>query len=122
MSWKTLSVITATISLITFIIVAYGDLSYHKYLRIGFMGIYSLVTFIICLFFAVKEEDKSNKEYKERLLKSTEILKSDIEVCIDDLLKARKHKTDERAVFSKMENLLVSTQQQIDCLIDYIKK
>lgn len=64
----------------------------------------------------------TDKEYKEILLYSTSRLQLDIEVCINDLLEARKNKTDERVVISEMERLLVSAQQQIDCLIDYIYK
>lgn len=56
-------------------------------------------------------------------IESIEILYSDINVCISDLIKARleHNEKNESECLYKMEGLLVSTLQELTYLHDYIE-
>lgn len=58
------------------------------------------------------------------LIKSTQSLYSDIDSCIDELLKARIEHNQEnegKALF-RMEGLMVGTLQQLSCIIDSLQQ
>lgn len=58
------------------------------------------------------------------LIKSTQSLYSDIDSCIDELLKARVEHNQEnegKALF-RMEGLMVGTLQQLSCIIDSLQQ
>ena len=60
----------------------------------------------------------------ERIRKEINILYSDIDACITELLKARTDKDSEsegKALF-KMEGLMVATLQDLSCIEDYLEK
>ena len=63
------------------------------------------------------------KDYRDRLLISTNHLRRDIDKCINNLVEARKYK-DGRAqdYLFQMEKLMVSPLQQLGCIIDYFDK
>lgn len=65
-----------------------------------------------------------NKLYeKQKVLDSIDNLYKDIDNCMTRLLKGRVNKNDDmegRALF-EMEGLMVSTQQELSCLRDYIE-
>ena len=62
-------------------------------------------------------------DYRDRLLISTHHLHRDIDKCINNLVEARKYKDgrDQDYLF-QMEKLMVSTLQQLGCIIDYLDK
>ena len=62
MSWKLLSLILAIIAVIYFLIVAYEDVTYHQYMRIGFLGSYVFNILTTCVLLALHEHDKSKKK------------------------------------------------------------
>jgi hypothetical protein len=63
------------------------------------------------------------KDYRDRLLISTHHLHRDIDKCINNLIAARKYKDgrDQHYLF-QMEKLMVSTLQQLGCIIDYLDR
>lgn len=63
------------------------------------------------------------KDYRDRLLISTHHLYRDIDKCINNLVAARKYKDGrEQEYLFQMEKLMLSTLQQLGCIIDYIDK
>lgn len=61
---------------------------------------------------------------KKDIITSATILRNDIHKCLSDLVSARVNrdrKQEEGALF-KMESLMVSATQQLDCIIDYLKE
>lgn len=63
------------------------------------------------------------KDYRDRLLISTHHLYRDIDKCINNLVAARKYKSGrEQEYLFQMEKLMLSTLQQLGCIIDYIDK
>lgn len=61
---------------------------------------------------------------KKDIITSTIILRNDIQKCLFDLIYARIHRyhiQEEGALF-KMESLMESATQQLDCIIDYLKE
>ena len=63
------------------------------------------------------------KDYRERLLISTHHLYRDIDKCINNLVAARKYKGGrDQEYLCQMESLMVSTVQQLGCIIDYLDK
>lgn len=61
---------------------------------------------------------------KKVIILSATILRNDIHKCLSDLVSARlnrDHIQEDGALF-KMESLMVSSAQQLDCIIDYLKE
>ena len=61
---------------------------------------------------------------KKNIILSTTILRNDIHKCLSDLIEVRMYRDriqEEGALF-KMESLMVSATQQLDCIIDYLKE
>lgn len=61
---------------------------------------------------------------KKDIISSTIILRNDIQKCLSDLIDARLHRDpiQEDGALFKMESLMVSATQQLDCIIDYLKE
>lgn len=61
---------------------------------------------------------------KKDIIISSEILYRDIDKCISDLLQARAYNDpiQEEGARIRMESLMVSTMQQLDCIIDHLKE
>lgn len=61
---------------------------------------------------------------KKDIITSTIILRNDIQKCLSDLIDARlnRDRTQEEGALFKMESLMVSSAQQLDCVIDYLKE
>ena len=61
---------------------------------------------------------------KKDIITSTTILRNDIQKCLFDLIDARLHRDpiQEYGALFKMESLMVSATQQLDCIIDYLKE
>lgn len=61
---------------------------------------------------------------KKDIISSTIILRNDIQKCLSDLIEARMYRDriQEDGALFKMESLMVSTTQQLDCIIDYLKE
>jgi hypothetical protein len=61
---------------------------------------------------------------KKDIILSTTILRNDIQKCLFDLIDARLHRDpiQEDGALFKMESLMVSATQQLDCIIDYLKE
>lgn len=61
---------------------------------------------------------------KKDIITSTIILRNDIQKCLSDLIDARlnRDRTQEDGALFKMESLMVSSVQQLDCVIDYLKE
>lgn len=61
---------------------------------------------------------------KKDIISSTIILRNDIQKCLSDLIDARLHRDriQEDGALFKMESLMVSSAQQLDCIIDYLKE
>lgn len=59
---------------------------------------------------------------KKDIISSTIILRNDIQKCLFDLIDARLHRDpiQEDGALFKMESLMVSSTQQLDCIIDYL--
>ena len=59
-----------------------------------------------------------------QLLSSTKDLQADIQKCLDMLVNARLNhdKAKEAEALWKMENLMVGTVQQLQCIIDKLKE
>ena len=60
---------------------------------------------------------------KKDIILSTTILRNDIHKCLSDLVSARvnRDRIQEEGTLFKMESLMVSATQQLDCIIDYLK-
>lgn len=56
------------------------------------------------------------------IIESTKQLYSDIQSCIDNLIKARLNKESEYECYQQMEHLLVCSLQQLQCLIDKLEE
>lgn len=56
------------------------------------------------------------------IIESTKQLYSDIQSCIDNLIKARLNKESEYKCYQQMEHLLVCSLQQFQCLIDKLEE
>ena len=70
------------------------------------------------------DNNKTSTDEDERIRKEINILYSDIDACITELLKARTDKDSEsegKALF-KMEGLMVATLQDLSCIEDYLEK
>lgn len=61
---------------------------------------------------------------KKDIILSTTILRNDIHKCLSDLVSARvnRDRIQEEGALFKMESLMVSSEQQLDCIIDYLKE
>lgn len=61
---------------------------------------------------------------KKDIITSTIILRNDIQKCLSDLIDARlnRDRIQEDGALFKMESLMVSSAQQLDCIIDYLKE
>lgn len=61
---------------------------------------------------------------KKDIITSTIILRNDIQKCLSDLIDARLNRdsTQEDVASFKMESLMVSSAQQLDCVIDCLKE
>ena len=61
---------------------------------------------------------------KKDIISSTIILRNDIQKCLSDLIDARlnRDRIQEDGALFKMESLMVSSAQQLDCIIDYLKE
>ena len=61
---------------------------------------------------------------KKDIILSTTILRNDIHKCLSDLVSARvnRDRIQEEGALFKMESLMVSATQQLDCIIDYLKE
>lgn len=61
---------------------------------------------------------------KKDIISSTIILRNDIQKCLFDLIDARlnRDRIQEDGALFKMESLMVSSAQQLDCIIDYLKE
>ena len=61
---------------------------------------------------------------KKEIILSTTILRNDIQKCLSDLIDARlnRDRIQEDGALFKMESLMVSSAQQLDCIIDYLKE
>lgn len=59
---------------------------------------------------------------KKDIITSTTILRNDIHKCLSDLVSARvnRDRIQEEGALFKMESLMVSATQQLDCIIDYL--
>lgn len=59
---------------------------------------------------------------KKDIILSTTILRNDIHKCLSDLVSARvnRDRIQEEGALFKMESLMVSSAQQLDCIIDYL--
>ena len=60
---------------------------------------------------------------KKDIIISATILRNDIHKCLSDLVKARMYRDrmqEEGALF-RLESLMVSSVQEFDCIIDYLK-
>ena len=59
---------------------------------------------------------------KKDIILSTTILRNDIQKCLSDLIEARMYRDpiQEDGALFKMESLMVSSAQQLDCIIDYL--
>ena len=59
---------------------------------------------------------------KKDIILSTTILRNDIHKCLSDLVSARvnRDRIQEEGALFKMESLMVSATQQLDCIIDYL--
>jgi hypothetical protein len=57
---------------------------------------------------------------REELLKETEYLYSDIDLCIDMLVSARlkKDEGDEKMALINMESIMVRTLQHLQCILE----
>lgn len=55
------------------------------------------------------------------IIESTKQLYSDIQSCIDNLIKARLNKESEYECYQQMEHLLVCSLQQFQCVIDELE-
>lgn len=70
------------------------------------------------------DNNKTSTDEDERIRKEINILYSDIDACITELLKARTDKDSEsegKALF-KMEGLMAATLQDLSCIEDYLEK
>ena len=70
------------------------------------------------------EENGYTDMTKKDIITSSEILIKDIYKCLTDLVHARMYhdkEQEEKGMF-QMESLLCSSQQQLGCIIDYLKK
>lgn len=56
------------------------------------------------------------------IIESTKQLYSDIQSCIDNLIKARLNKEPEYKCYQQMEHLLVCSLQQLQCLINKLEE
>lgn len=61
---------------------------------------------------------------KKDIITSATILRNDIQKCLSDLIDARLNRDpiQEDGALFKMESLMVSSAQQLDCIIDYLKE
>ena len=60
-------------------------------------------------------------DYRDRLLISTFRLHQDIDKCINNLIAARKYKDGrDQEYLVQMERLMVSSLQQLGCIIDFL--
>lgn len=60
---------------------------------------------------------------KKDIIISATIMRNDIQKCLSDLVSSRLHRDhiqEEGALF-RLESLMVSTIQEFDCIIDYLK-
>lgn len=64
------------------------------------------------------------KRESTALLTSTTALQTDIQACTDRLVNARlaRDKQQEIEALLRMESLMVSAAQQLQCIIDYLKE
>ena len=60
---------------------------------------------------------------KKDIITSATIMRNDIQKCLFDLIDARLNRDtiQEDGALFKMESLMVSSAQQLDCIIDYLK-
>ena len=72
----------------------------------------------------IKKEDKKSATLRDELIESSWALSYEIDRCITDLLLARFDKDDqhEREELSRMESLMVQTQQHLSCITDYLER
>ena len=61
---------------------------------------------------------------RKDIITSTILLRNDIQKCLSDLIDARLYRDpiQEDGALFKMESLMVSSMQQLDCIIDYLKE
>ena len=61
---------------------------------------------------------------KKDIITSTILLRNDIQKCLSDLIDARlnRDRIQEDGALFKLESLMVSTIQEFDCIIDYLKE
>lgn len=63
------------------------------------------------------------REYKDRLLLSTNKLYQDIDKCISNLVEARMYKDGrDQEYLLQMESLMVASLQQFGCVIDFLQE
>lgn len=63
------------------------------------------------------------REYKDRLLLSTNKLYQDIDKCISNLVEARMYKDGrDQEYLLQMESLMVTSLQQFGCVIDFLQE
>lgn len=60
---------------------------------------------------------------KKDIIISATILRDDIHKCLSDLVNARlyKDRMQEEGALFRLESLMVSSIQEFDCIIDYLK-
>lgn len=61
---------------------------------------------------------------KKDIITSATILRNDIHKCLNDLVNARlyRDRMQEEGALFKLVSLMVSTIQEFDCIIDYLKE
>lgn len=61
---------------------------------------------------------------KEDIITSATILRNDIHKCLSDLVSARLNRDcmQEGGALFRMESLMVSAEQELDCIVDYLKE
>ena len=61
---------------------------------------------------------------KKDIITSVTIMRNDIHKCLTDLVNARlyRDRIQEEGALFKMESLMVSSAQQLSCIIDYLKE
>lgn len=61
---------------------------------------------------------------KKDIITSATIMRNDIHKCLNDLVNARlyRDRMQEEGALFKLVSLMVSTIQEFDCIIDYLKE
>ena len=61
---------------------------------------------------------------RKDIITSATILRNDIHKCLSDLVSARlnRDRMQEDGALFRMESLMVSAEQELDCIIDYLKE